>query len=224
MILSPTRLKRLSPPVAKAVLCSQALPRWVSGQPSTLRGGLVMLHGQPPCSASPGPRSGSGSARPAFEDCRGWARAPLAPFLPCKGAGADVGGRQPPGTGSQPGRGQRGAGCGRDQGPWVPEGRCPELLACPDVSSLSSPSQTPRDPRGWVRGGSLCHVPSFTFMGVLCAVCHRHGWGTPDGMPSVRGPSSLFWSNGFLYKMSCRSSLPVLFWGGLLISLGPRIH
>lgn len=36
--------------------------------------------------------------------------------------------------------------------------------------------------------------------------------GVPDGCPSVRKPSSSFWSKGLLYEMSCHLHLPVFFW------------
>lgn len=224
MILSPTRLKSPSPLVAKAVLCSQAVPRWVSGQPSTLRGGPVMLDGQPPCTASPAPPRGL-RVRPRPASLRGmpgWARAPLAPSSRARTLVLTWGTASPQHrfstrTGAKRGRmWQRPEPVGtQGQVPGAP-GLSRRIPHCPRPAS-------PPETLGVVGGGSLCHVPSFTFMGVLCAVCHRDSWGTPDGMPSVEGPS-LFWSNGFLYKISCRSSLSVLFWGGLLISLGPQIH
>lgn len=145
------------------------------------------------------------------------------PLLPCKDTGADVGGRQPPAPVLNPDRGQEGQDVAETRARGCPRAGARSSWPVPTFPHCPRPASPP-ETLGAVGGGSLCHVPSFTFMGVLCAVCHRHSWGTPDGMPSVGGPSSLFWSNGFLYKISCRSSLSVLFWGGLLLSLGPQIH
>lgn len=174
--------------------------------------------------ARPPPPRGQGQAAPGQPSrTAGVGTGSPGPLLPCKDAGADVGDRQPPAPVLNLDRGQEGQDVAETRARGCPRAGARSSWPVPTFPRCQLPSQPPRDPRGCGGGKPVSRAFLYVYGSFMCCVSSAR-LGTPDGMPSVGRPSSLFWSNGFLYKISCRSSLSVLFWGGLLISLGPQIH
>lgn len=143
--------------------------------------------------ARPPPPRGQGQAAPGQPSrTAGVGTGSPGPLLPCKDAGADVGDRQPPAPVLNLDRGQEGQDVAETRARGCPRAGARSSWPVPTFPRCQLPSQPPRDPRGCGGGGSLCHVPSFTFMGVLCAVCHRHGWGPLMECPASGDPLLCF--------------------------------